>query len=116
MKVLRQKRDGRWYWHWDPLLLDHGRTEVPRRDFEALFQAAMRNIHVPTLLVRGKLSDVVTEEGGGSFSRRFPARSSPTSEVPRTWWRATRMMAFSEAVVEFLEHDVRPTLSDRWAP
>jgi hypothetical protein len=28
------------YWHWDPRLLDHGRTEVPRRDFEALFQAA----------------------------------------------------------------------------
>jgi hypothetical protein len=24
--------------------------------------------------------------------------------------------AFSEAVVEFLEHDVRPTLSGRWAP
>jgi len=24
--------------------------------------------------------------------------------------------AFSEAVVEFLEHDVRPTLPDRWAP
>ena len=40
MKVLRQKRDGRWYWHWDPKFLDHGRTEVPRREFQALFDAA----------------------------------------------------------------------------
>ena len=31
MKVLRQRRDGRWYWHWDPRFLDHGRTEVPGR-------------------------------------------------------------------------------------
>jgi pimeloyl-ACP methyl ester carboxylesterase len=72
MKVLRQRRDGRWYWHWDPKFLDHDRTEVPRREFEALFDAAMRNIAVPTLLVRGKLSDVVTEEGVQEFLRLIP--------------------------------------------
>jgi hypothetical protein len=82
----------RWYWHWDPRFLDHGRTEVPRRGFEALFQAAMRNIHVPTLLVRGKLSDVVTEEGCRSSSRRSPVRNSSTSEAAPTWRRATRTM------------------------
>ena len=26
MKVLRQKPDGRWYWHWDPQFIDRGRT------------------------------------------------------------------------------------------
>src|SRR4051794_12756204 len=29
MKVLRQRRDGRWYWHWDPKFIDRGRREVP---------------------------------------------------------------------------------------
>src|SRR5205823_13701618 len=72
MKVLRQRRDGRWYWHWDPRFLEGGRTEVPRPEFEALFQVAMGNIRVPTLLVRGLLSDVVTEEGVQEFLRRIP--------------------------------------------
>src|SRR5216117_4123128 len=72
MKVLRQRRDGRWYWHWDPKFLDRGRTEVPPSDFQALFQAAMRSIRVPTLLVRGKLSDVVTEEGVREFLAQIP--------------------------------------------
>ena len=72
MKVLRQRRDGRWYWHWDPRFLDHGRTEVPREDFEAIFHAAMKNVRVPALLVRGTLSDVVTEEGVREFLRQIP--------------------------------------------
>ena len=54
MKVLRQRRDGRWYWHWDPRFLAEGRTEAPRPEFEALFEVAMGNIRIPTLLVRGR--------------------------------------------------------------
>ena len=111
MKVLRQKRDGRWYWHWDPRFLDHGRTEVPRREFEALFEAAMRNITVPTLLVRGKLSDVVTEEGVRDFLRQI--RGAKMVDVGG----AAHMVAgdqndvFSHAVIEFLEQDIRPSLA-----
>ena len=72
MKVLRQRRNGRWYWHWDPRFIEGGRTEVPRPGFKAPLDAALANIQVPTLLVRGKLSDVVTEEGAQEFLRRIP--------------------------------------------
>jgi len=113
MKVLRQKRDGRWYWHWDPRLLDHGRTEVPRRDFEALFQVAMRNIHVPTLLVRGKLSDVVTDEGVQEFLAQIPGAKLVDVGGAAHMVAGDQNDAFSEAVVEFLQHDVRSTLPDR---
>ncbi len=110
MKVLRQRRDGRWYWHWDPKFLEHGRTEVPREDFQALFEAALRGIRVPTLLVRGLLSDVVTEEGVQDFLEKIPG--SKLADVGE----AAHMVAgdqndlFSDAVVNFLEHDVRPLL------
>lgn len=111
MKVLRQKKDGRWYWHWDPKLIDRDRTEVPRAEYEALLDAAMGNIRVPTLLVRGKLSDVVTQEGVQDFLRRIPG--SKVVDVGG----AAHMVAgdqndpFSQAVIDFLERDIRSTLT-----
>jgi non-heme chloroperoxidase len=112
MKVLRQRRDGRWYWHWDPRFLDGGRTEVPRRDFEELFHTAMRNIHVPTLLVRGKLSDVVTEEGVQEFLAQIPHAKCVDVGDAAHMVAGDQNDAFSGAVVEFLERDVRPRLSN----
>jgi pimeloyl-ACP methyl ester carboxylesterase len=110
MKVLRQKRDGRWYWHWDPKFLDHGRTEVPRREFEALFDAAMHNIAVPTLLVRGKLSDVVTEEGVQEFLRQIPGAKMVDVSGAAHMVAGDQNDAFSQAVIDFLETDIRPAL------
>ncbi len=110
MKVLRQRRDGRWYWHWDPRFLAQGRTEVPRPEFEALFHAAMGNIRVPTLLVRGRLSDVVTEEGVEEFLRRIPSAKVVDVGGAAHMVAGDQNDAFSRAVVEFLDRDVRPTL------
>ena len=110
MKVLRQRRDGRWYWHWDPRFLAEGRTEVPRPEFEALFKVAMGNIRVPTLLVRGRLSDVVTEEGVQEFQRRIPGAKSVDVGGAAHMVAGDQNDAFSQAVIDFLERDVRPTL------
>jgi pimeloyl-ACP methyl ester carboxylesterase len=112
MKVLRQRRDGRWYWHWDPRFLDRGRTEVPHEEFQELFQAAMRNIRVPTLLVRGKLSDVVTEEGVREFLRQIPGAKAADVGGAAHMVAGDQNDAFSKAVIEFLEQDVRPTLGE----
>src|SRR5204863_1796686 len=110
MKVLRQKRDGRWYWHWDPKFLEGGRTEVPPQEFEALFQAAMRNIRVPTLLLRGTLSDVVTEEGVREFVAQIPGAKAVDVSGAAHMIAGDRNDAFAEALIDFLEQDVRPTL------
>ncbi|HEY8217614.1 MAG TPA: alpha/beta hydrolase [Acidimicrobiia bacterium] len=110
MKVLRQKPDGRWYWHWDPSFISRGRTEVPREDFQNLFDAALANIRVPTLLVRGLLSDVVTQEGVEDFLAKIPgARLADVGDAAHMV-AGDQNDAFSHAVVEFLEQDVRPTL------
>ena len=102
MKVLRQRPDGRWYWHWDPRFLALGR-EAPSEDYQALFAAACRNIRVPTLLVRGKLSDVVTDDGVAEFLAAIPtARLVDVGD-------AAHMVAgdqndvFSNAVLDFLD-------------
>ena len=110
MKVLRQRRDGRWYWHWDPRFLDHGRTEVPREDFETIFHAAMKNVRVPALLVRGTLSDVVTEEGVREFLRQIPHAKVVDVGGAAHMVAGDQNDAFSDAVITFLDRDIHPRL------
>lgn len=109
-KVLRQKPDGRWYWHWDPAFISRGRTEVPREDFQALFDAALANIRVPTLLVRGLLSDVVTDEGIQDFLAKIPGSKLVDVGDAAHMVAGDQNDAFSNAVVDFLNEDVRPQL------
>ncbi|HVW31322.1 MAG TPA: alpha/beta fold hydrolase, partial [Acidimicrobiia bacterium] len=67
-KNLRQGRDGRWRWHWDPAFM---RPAVdPAR--EATLVAAARALTAPTLLVRGARSDVVTPAGVRDFLSLAP--------------------------------------------
>ncbi len=110
MKVLRQKSDGRWYWHWDPKFIQHGRTEVPREDFQALFEVALRGIRVPTLLVRGVLSDVVTEEGVQDFLEKIPGSRLVDVGDAAHMVAGDQNDAFSNAVIEFLDQDILPSL------
>jgi pimeloyl-ACP methyl ester carboxylesterase len=61
-KNLRQGEDGRWRWHWDPKFMWIGDEPQRRFDRERL-RAAAAALTVPTLLVRGGRSDVVSDEG-----------------------------------------------------
>ena len=104
LRNLRQRPDGRWYWHWDPAFL---RTRI-RADRSALsdeharLAAAARNIRVPTLLVRGDRSDVVSQESVAELRRLLP--HSQVVDVPG----AGHMVAgdandlFNEAVIDFI--------------
>jgi pimeloyl-ACP methyl ester carboxylesterase len=64
-------RDGRWYWHWDPAFLTKP-ADDPFARMDMLEQAAI-NLEIPILLIRGKLSDVVTPEGVEDFLTKVPA-------------------------------------------
>lgn len=108
-KVLRQ-RDGRWFWHWDPLLISHERTEVVPERLAGLLEVAMRNITVPTLLVRGLLSDVVDDEGVEDLLQKIPTASVVNVDGAAHMIAGDRNDAFSEAVVDFLTTRIRPTL------
>jgi pimeloyl-ACP methyl ester carboxylesterase len=60
MKNLRE-RDGRLYWHWDPRVLSNEGSE--HVSFGEKLNQAARRVRVPTLLVRGLRSELVTEAG-----------------------------------------------------
>lgn len=63
-------RDGRWYWHWDPAFLNKPQDD-PFGRMDRLEQAA-NNLEIPILLIRGKLSDVVSEDGVRDFLAKVP--------------------------------------------
>jgi pimeloyl-ACP methyl ester carboxylesterase len=104
LRNLRQRPDGRWYWHWDPAFL-RNRDLVDRSslsDEHARLAAAARNIRVPTLLVRGDRSDVVSRESVAELCRLIP--HAQVVDVPG----AGHMVAgdandlFNKAVIEFI--------------
>ena len=73
---VRLKDDGRWHWHWDPALMrrgDGGTDDETRGvlSYERLKDAA-RSLTIPTLLVRGQQSDVVSPEGAAELLELVP--------------------------------------------
>lgn len=71
-KNVRQRENGRWYWHWDPKFLDFG--DEPSRNTEADRLAdAARALRIPTMLVRGSESDVVTAESVEDLRKLVPS-------------------------------------------
>jgi pimeloyl-ACP methyl ester carboxylesterase len=109
MKVLRQ-RDGRWYWHWDPAFIQQDRTEVLPDPLAGLLDVAVSNIHVPTMLVRGLLSDVVDQEGVDHFRATMPGATVVDVAGASHMIAGDRNDAFSDAVVTFLRDEILPTL------
>jgi pimeloyl-ACP methyl ester carboxylesterase len=93
-------RDGRWYWHWDPAFLTKP-ADDPFMRMDMLEQAAI-NLEVPILLIRGKLSDVVSAEGVQDFLTKVPqAEFVELAEAGHTA-AGDDNDAFSEVVVEFV--------------
>lgn len=100
-KNVRQREDGRWYWHWDPRFMASG-DEPDRHMAVPRLEAAARAVRVPTLLVRGTQSDVVSAEGAAQLRELIPG--ARVEEAP-----AGHMVAgddndvFAQQVLAFLD-------------
>lgn len=96
--------DGRWYWHWDPAFIEMGVDEVNReaRDPELLTRA-MAAVDVPVLLVRGRMSDLVTEEGAKEFLAEHPGAAFVDVSGAGHMVAGDRNDVFTDAVLQFLD-------------
>lgn len=102
-----REREGRWYWHWDPKFIDGTSalppvevTEVDR--MYAAVDVILRN-GVPMLLVRGQVSDLVTEDRADEFIARFPEVEFADVGGAGHMVAGDRNDLFADAVVNFLE-------------
>lgn len=105
-KNVRLREDGRWYWHWDPAFLSGGTDEPRSYTNEALLEAAARSLRLPTLLVRGRQSDVLSEEGARHLLGLVPHARYVDVGGAGHMVAGDRNDAFNDAVVAFLREEV----------
>ena len=100
LKKNLRHRDGRWHWHWDPAFVTSAGDDpfVDADELERLTAA----LQIPILLIRGKLSDVVSPEGVEQFLAAVPhAEFVELSDAGHTA-AGDDNDAFSDAVVAFV--------------
>lgn len=100
-KNLRLHDDGRYRWHWDPRFIRRTWGRDAHQFLERL-ESAARRIRVPLLLVRGRLSEVISEEAAHEFLELVPHAKYADVGKARHMVAGDRNDAFTDAVVGFL--------------
>ena len=102
-KNVRLGVDGRYRWHWDPAYRASHIDLHHRRD---LLSDCARRITVPTLLVRGLLSDLLSEEGARDFLDLCPHSEYVRVSDAAHMVVGDRNDIFARSVADFLARTV----------
>jgi len=112
-KNLRLGDDGRYRWHWDPEMIrswdpeDWADAEAAQREIEARIEAA-KKLRLPVLLIRGRLSDVVSEDNAREFLEAVPHAEYVDLKDAAHMVAGDRNDAFTESVAEFIVRHFPP--------
>jgi pimeloyl-ACP methyl ester carboxylesterase len=101
-KNLRLREDGRYYWHWDPKFIE-GRTNRKEGEQKAANTEIAKNIKIPILLIRGALSDVVTQEEVNDFLTALPHAEFKEIEQAAHMIAGDRNDIFAASAIDFLK-------------
>ncbi len=107
-KNLRRGEDGRYRWHWDPRFMIGRPPRTLDEGAPERMEAAARSLALPTLLVRGKLSDLLSEEGARHFLELVPHSHFADVSEAGHMVAGDRNDLFTGAVVRFLREALRP--------
>lgn len=98
-KNVRLGGDGKYHWHWDPLFRSAFRDPVRRQQ---RLEACARALAMPTLLVRGGMSDVLSEDGVREFLQLAPHSEYVNITSAGHMVAGDRNDVFGKAAIEFL--------------
>lgn len=99
-KNLRKGEDGRYRWHWDPAFLEDKRPNASHQVDR--LSAAARSLRIPTLLVRGRRSDLLSERGVEEFLDLVPGAKFVDVAEAGHMVAGDRNDAFTAAILPFL--------------
>lgn len=112
-KNVRIGPDGRYRWHWDPRFRK-GAPDIAKRQMR--LEACARKLTQPTLLVRGALSDILSDEGVDMFLDLCPHSEYVNVSGAGHMIAGDRNDIFGTAVIDFLARKApingRPTAID----
>lgn len=111
-KNLRHHPDGRWRWHWDPRFLDGPRpVDADWAIIEQRLTETVADLPVPTLLVRGGGSELVTPEAAQDFLALAPGAEYVDVAEARHMVAGDRNDVFAAAILTFLGRRFGPVRS-----
>jgi len=98
-KNVRIGKDGRFRWHWDP---EWRRGRGSMDTYRARLSDSAFHINVPALLVRGALSNALTEAGAQDFIKQCPQAENVNVKSATHMVAGDRNDVFADAVINFL--------------
>lgn len=101
-------RDGRYHWHWDPALMRMGRDASGKikADQPNSLEKLARAIDIPTLLIRGSRSRIVSEDGAREFLELVPHAEFVDIAGAHHMVAGDANDAFNAAVFDFIDRQV----------
>ena len=105
-KNVRLGANGKYVWHWDPA---RRRTHADDSSYRDRLDVCAGRLDIPTLLVRGGLSNVLSEEGAQSFLEKCPRAEYVRVEKAAHMVAGDRNDIFATAVIDFLGRAVPVT-------
>lgn len=102
-KNLRRGADGRFRWHWDSRFIEGPRPiSTDGETLESRCVEAARRVTVPTMLVRGQMSELVAEEHARDFLDLVPHAAYVDVSGAGHMVAGDRNDMFATALVDFL--------------
>jgi len=105
-KNLRRGDDGRYRWHWDPAFLQQAERRSKTGGNPNRLSDAAARLTLPTLLVRGRMSDIVSEETAREFRELVPHAEYVDVADAAHMVAGDQNDVFCDAVVDFLKRTI----------
>jgi pimeloyl-ACP methyl ester carboxylesterase len=105
-----RRRGDRWYWHWDPKFISTASLPpIELSDLDRMNTAVQTILDggVPMLLVRGQMSDLVSQDRADEFLARFPQVEFVDVRGAGHMVAGDRNDVFADAVLDFLTRHAR---------
>ena len=93
-------RNGRWYWHWDPKIMD---IQHRRQGGSERMLAAAQALTCPVFLVRGKQSDIVEKEQVETFLALVPHAEYVDVEEAKHMVAGDKNDIFTDELLRFIK-------------
>lgn len=109
-KNLRLGPDGRWRWHWDPsfMVTQPEARAAKLHDIRSRMATAASRVQVPTLLLRGAHSDVVSAEGVQALREQMPHLETTEVQGAGHMVAGDRNDHFNQSMMAFLRRHTGP--------
>jgi pimeloyl-ACP methyl ester carboxylesterase len=107
LKKNLRERGGRLHWHWDPAFMGDVRAPRDLHDRKRLDDAAA-GLNVPTLLIRGGLSEVVSQDSVDEFLALTPHAEFVDVGGADHMVAGDANDAFNAAVIDFITRHAAP--------